>query len=108
MKNNLIFLLLTIISFALIYQVPFALGDTVYFDSDGFVIDKIHYEIIVSEREKALRSTLRNGYNSELNVWKDPIKLRNKRILQWRTMRFLYDPNSLPEKIETSSLKIKM
>ena len=54
MKNNLMFLLLTIISFALIYQVPFALGDAVYFDSDGFVIDKIHYEIIVSEREKAL------------------------------------------------------
>ena len=75
LKNNLIFMIFTIICIVLIYQVPFAFSDTVHFDSDGLVIDKIHYEIIVWEREKALRTTLRNGYNSGFNVWKDPIKL---------------------------------
>ena len=102
------FMTLTIICIALIYQVPFVFNDTVHFNSDGLVIDKIHYEIIVWERGKVLRATLRNGYNSEFNAWKDPIKLRKKRILQWRIMRSLYDPDSLPEKIETSPRKIKM
>jgi len=102
------FMIFTIICIVLIYQVPFAFSDTVHFDSDGLVIDKIHYEIIVWEREKALRTILRNGYNSEFNVWKDPIKLRNKRIYQWRIMRSFYDPDSLPEKIGTSPRKIKM
>ena len=101
-------MILTIICIALIYQVPFVFGDTVHFDSDGLVIDKIHYEIIVWEREKALRAILKNGYNSEFNVWKDPIKLRKKRIFQWRIMKSVYDPDSLPEKIETSPRKIKM
>lgn len=63
MKNNITFMILTIIFIALIYQVPFVFSDTVHFDSDGLVIDKIHYEIIVWEREKVLRATLRNGYN---------------------------------------------
>ena len=102
------FMIFTIICIVLIYQVPFAVSDTVHFDSDGLVIDKIHYEIIVWEREKALRTKLRNGYNSEFNVWKDPIKLRKKRIFQWRIMRSLYDPDSLPEKIGASPRKIKM
>ena len=105
MKNNLITIILTIICIALFYQAPFVFGDTVYFDSDGLVIDKIHYLIIVSEREKSLRATLKNGYNSEFNVWKDPIKLRKKRIFQWRIMRSLYNPDSLPKNIENFSTK---
>ena len=108
MKKKLIFIILTISCIALFYQTPFVFSDTVYFDTDGLVIDKIHYLIIVSEREKALSAKLRNGYNSEFNVWKDPIKLRKKRIFQWRIMRSLYDPDSLPEKIETSPRKIKI
>jgi hypothetical protein len=108
LKNNLIFIILAIICIVICYQTPFVFSDTVYFDSDGLIIDKIHYLIIVSEREKSLSAKLRNGYNSEFNVWKDPIKLRKKRIFQWRIMRSLYDPDSLPEKIETSPRKIKM
>ena len=102
MKFKIIAFLFIIIFIVLSYLPAFALNDTIYFDSDGNIIDKIHYLIIISEREKALSVKLRNGYNSEFNVWKDPIKLRKKRIFQWRIMRSLYDPDSLPEKIETS------
>jgi hypothetical protein len=34
---------------------------------------------------------------------KDPVKLREKRIEQWRIMRSHYDPESLPSKIEKTS-----
>jgi hypothetical protein len=102
------FIILAIICTAVFYQAPIVFSDTVYFDSDGLIIDKIHYIIIVSEREKVLSAKLINGYNSGCNVWKDPIKLRKKRIFQWRIMRSLYDPDSLPEKIETSPRKIKI
>ncbi|MEN8245593.1 MAG: hypothetical protein ABFS43_11905 [Thermodesulfobacteriota bacterium] len=102
MKNKAI--ILAIICFTLIYQAPFSFGDTVHFDSKGTVIDKIHYEIIVSEREKVLRLKLKNGYGSE-STWRDPIKLRQKRIYQWRILRSLYDPDSLPEIIENLPTK---
>ena len=62
-------------------------NDTVHFNFDGTVIDKITYEIIVYEREKALAKLLENGYDIRHDVWKDPIKLRNKRIKQWREFR---------------------
>lgn len=102
LKSKLLIQFLATICFALICQAPFALSDTIHFDSDGNIIDKIHYEIIVSEREKVLRLKLRNGYNSEANIWRDPIKLRKKRIFQWRIMRSLYTPDSLPMNIKTS------
>jgi len=97
LKSNLLILFFATIYVAIISQAPSAFGDTIHFDSDGTVIDKIHYEIIVSEREKVLRLNLRNGYNSEANIWRDPIKLRKKRIFQWRIMRSLYIPKSLPK-----------
>ena len=108
MKFKIIAFLFITIFIVLSYLPAFALNDTVHFDSDGNIIDKIHYLIIVSEWEKALKLKLRNGYSSEFNVWKDPIKLRKKRIFQWRIMRLLYNPDSLPKKIETSPRKIKM
>ena len=54
------------------------------------------------DREKTLSMKLRNGYSVKSNVWKDPIKLRKKRIEQWRIMRSHYSPDSLPKKIENS------
>ena len=50
---------------------------------------------------------LRNGYNVKSNDWKDPIKLRKKRIEQWKTMSSYYNPDSLPKNIEKSSIKNK-
>ena len=87
LKSKLLIHFLATICFALICQAPFALSDTIHFDSDGSIIDKIHYEIIVSEREKVLRLKLKNGYGSESTIWRDPIKLRQKRIYQWQIMK---------------------
>ena len=70
------------------------------FSVDGLAIDKVQYEILVSERDKAVSMELENGYNEDAGVWKDPIKLRKKRIEQWKQMRAQYDPESLPHKIE--------
>jgi len=50
---------------------------------------------------------LRNGYNENSNAWIDPIKLRKRRIEQWRIMRSHYSLDSLPIKIENSSTKNK-
>ena len=105
MKFRIIALLFIIIFIVLSYLPAFALNDSVHFDSDGNIVDKINYLIIVWEWEKAIKAKLRNGYNSEFNVWKDPIKLRKKRIYQWRITRSLYNPDSLPKNIDNFSTK---
>ena len=97
-KNKIQFLYFFIIILTLIFGAPVAFGDTVHFDSNGNIVDKIHYEILVAEREKMVRVKLRNGYSSESAIWRDPIKLRKKRILQWKILRSLHTPDSLPEK----------
>lgn len=102
LKSKFIILFLTAICFALVFQVPFALGDTKHFDPDGNIVDKIHYEILVAEREKIIEVMLRDGYSSESATWRDPIKLRKKRIFQWQIMRSLYNRESLPEKLKTT------
>lgn len=71
--------------------------DTVHFNFDGTVIDKINYEIIVYEREKALAELLENGYDIRHDAWKDPIKLRKKRIKQWKDFRQHQALNSIPQ-----------
>ena len=107
MKNTLLINFFAIIFFALFYQPTFVFGDTIFFDFDGNVITKAQYQVIASDREKNLSMKLRNGYNVKSNVWKDPIKLRKKRIEQWRIMRSHYSLDSLPIKIENSSTKNK-
>jgi len=57
MRNTLLFIFFVILYLALCYQTAFAINDTVHFDSNGSIIDKIHYVIIVSEREKFEMST---------------------------------------------------
>jgi len=99
-KNKIEFLFCFIIVLTLILGAPIAFGDTVHFDSNGNIVDKIHYEILVAEREKIIKVKLRNGYSTEYAIWRDPIKLRKKRILQWKILRSLYNPDSLPDKIE--------
>ena len=85
------------------YQPAFVRGDIIFFDSDGNIVDKTKYEQIASERGKILSKNLSNGYGAISKNLKDPIKLRKKRIEQWRIMRSHYNPESLPIKIENPS-----
>ena len=107
MKNTLLINFFAILFFALFYQLTFAFGVTIFFDFDGNVITKAQYQAVASDREKKLSMKLRNGYYENSNVWIDPIKLRKKRIEQWRIMRSHFSPDSLPIKIENSSTKNK-
>jgi len=90
-----VFLLLTVL-----HQPAIVFSDTANFDADGQAIDKVQYEILASERDKSIGMALENGYDADASVWKDPIKLRKKRIEQWKQMRAQYNPESLPHKIE--------
>ncbi|MBW2513509.1 MAG: hypothetical protein JRE21_02920 [Deltaproteobacteria bacterium] len=99
MKNALVINFLVILFSVVLYQPAFASGETIHMDAEGNTIDKATYEVIASEREKTLSIQLRNGYDVTTHAWKDPIKLRKKRIEQWRIMRSHYSPESLPRKI---------
>ena len=107
MKNTLLINFLAILFFALYYQPTSVFGATFFFDFDGNVINKEKYKVNATDREKKLSMKLRNGYYENSNVWIDPIKLRKKRIEQWRIMRSHFSPDSLPIKIENSSTKNK-
>jgi len=107
MKNTLLINFLAILLFALFYQPTSVFGATFFFDFDGNVINKEQYEVNASDREKKLSMKLKNGYYENSNVWIDPIKLRKKRIEQWRIVRSHYSSDSLPIKIENSSTKNK-
>ena len=85
---------------AVLHQPALVFSETANFNVDGLVIDKVQYEIMVSERDKTIGMELENGYTEDADVWKDPIKLRKKRIEQWKQMRSQYNPDSLPNKIE--------
>ena len=107
MKNKLLINFFAILLFAFFYQPTFVFSVTSFFDFDGNVINKAQYEVVASDREKKLSMKLRNGYNENAYVWIDPIKLRKKRVEQWRIMRSHYSPDSLPIKIENLSTKNK-
>ena len=85
---------------AVLYQPAIVFSQGNNFNVDGLAIDKVQYEILASERDKNVGMELENGYNKGAGVWKDPIKLRKKRIEQWKQMRAQYNPESLPHKIE--------
>lgn len=104
MKTTLFINFLVILFSALLYQPTVVFGDTIHIDTKGNTIDKGTYERIALEREKTLGIKLRNGYNVTSNVWKDPIKLRKTRIEQWKNMRAMYHPDSLPSIIERKAV----
>ena len=85
---------------AMLHQPSAVFSQTDNFDADGLAIDKDQYKIMASEREKNISTKLENGYVENTGIWKDPIKLRKKRIEQWKQMRSRYNPQSLPHKIE--------
>jgi len=104
MKNKILINFLVIFFSALLYQPTFGFGDTIHIDAEGNTIDKATYELIASKRENILGIKLRNGYNLKSNAWKDPIKLRKIRIEQWKKMRAMYNPDSLPSTIENKAV----
>lgn len=104
MKNNILINFLVILIAVLLYQPTFVFGDTIHIDAKGNAIDKATYEVIASERDKTLSIKLRNGYNVKSNILKDPIKLRKTRIEQWKHMRAMYNPDSLPSRIERKAV----
>lgn len=77
---------------------------TVYYDLNGNAIEDYRYEQTVLDRDKAIKSELKSGYASDVEGWKDPIKLRKRRIIQWKDMRPHYSPDSLPSKIERNTV----
>ena len=107
MKNTLLIIFFAISLVGLFYKPTLVFGASFFFDFDGNVINKVQYELIASNREKEISIKLKNGYDENFNAWKDPIKLRKKRIEQWRIMRSHYSLDSLPVKIENSSKKNK-
>ena len=100
MKNKILINFLVLLMAVLLYQPTFVFGDTIHMDAKGNVIDTATYEVMASERDKTLSIKLRNGYNIKSNTLKDPIKLRKIRIEQWKHMRAMYHPDSLPSTIE--------
>lgn len=105
MKSTFVIKVFAILFFAMMYQPAFVLGDTVYFDADGNSVEQAQYEQTASDQDKHLSMELKNGYHPKYSDWKDPIKLRKKRIEQWKTMRSQYHPDSLPSKIEPKPQK---
>ena len=85
---------------AVVYQPAPVFSEDNNFNADGLVVDKAQYEALAAEREKSVGVTLENGYTADVGAWKDPIKLRKKRMEQWEQMRAQYPPESLPHKIE--------
>ncbi len=108
MRKSLWVIFGVILYFTVFYSPAFVFSETIIFDSDGSIIDKVQYEIVASDREKSLSMQLINGYDVKSHAWKDPIKLRKKRIEQWKIMRSLYNPDSLPAKIENATVKDKL
>jgi len=100
MKISAILFFLIFLLLAVLHQPEIVFSDTYNFNADGLAIDKVQYEILASERGKNIGMALENGYDADTSVWKDPIKLRKKRIEQWKQMRSHYNPESLPHKIE--------
>jgi hypothetical protein len=87
----------------LVFLPTILFGNTIYFDSKGNAIEKSQHVQIAAERERALSMELSDGYSAEPADWKDPIKLRQHRIEQWKNMRSMYHPGSLPSKIEDNA-----
>ncbi len=100
MRTTKIGYCITLILLAFIFSPAVLFSGTIYFDLNGNVVDNLRHEQIVVDREKFISKELSSGYTPESKYWKDPIKLRIRRIEQWKSMRAMYNPLSLPSKIE--------
>lgn len=80
MQKLKIFYYIKLILFTFILSPTVIFSGTIYFDTNGNVVDNLRHEQVVVDREKVINQELRYGYTSESNCWKDPIKLRKRRI----------------------------
>ena len=99
MKKTLAIIFMAVIHLSVWHQPAPAIGETLHFDADGLAVNEKQYDKDTAAREKATSMELTDGYNAGFAQWKDPIKIRKKRIAQWEEMRLQYDPDSLPHKI---------
>ncbi|MEW6670435.1 MAG: hypothetical protein AB1427_01955 [Thermodesulfobacteriota bacterium] len=67
--------------FLLIFSSP-ATAD--YFDQNGVKVDKDRYEKTVQMRAADINKINKDGYGEPSSRLEDPVRLRNKRIEQWK------------------------
>ena len=104
MQTKKLFIIITFILLVVTFLPTALFSATDYYDFNGNVIENYRYKQTVVDRDNTIESELKFGYTSELKGWKDPIKLRKRRIEQWKDMRSSYIPESLPSKIERNTV----
>ncbi|MEN8246328.1 MAG: hypothetical protein ABFS43_15675 [Thermodesulfobacteriota bacterium] len=104
MQTKKLFIIITFILLVVTFLPTALFSTTVYYDFNGNAIENYRYKQTVVDRDNAIKSELKYGYTSEIKDWKDPIKLRKRRIEQWKDMRSSYSPESLPSKIENNTV----
>ena len=75
--SSLLFLLL-------IFSLPAAAA---YYDQNGVAVDKVQYEKIVKMRQANINKINAEGYSEDKATLEDPVRLRNKRIEQWKALQ---------------------
>jgi hypothetical protein len=70
--------------FLLTFSTPAAAD---YFDQNGVKMDKDQYEKAVQMRAADTNKINKDGYSESSSRLDDPVRLRNKRIDQWKSYR---------------------
>ncbi len=68
--------------FVLIFSSPVAAA---YYDQNGVKVEKDQYDKIVQSRAADINKVNKQGYGESSSRLEDPVRLRNKRIEQWRS-----------------------
>lgn len=58
-----------------------------YYDQNGVLIDKAQYEKSVQMRAPEINKINTEGYAESSSRLEDPVRLRNRRIEQWRSQQ---------------------
>lgn len=58
-----------------------------YYDQNGVKVDKDRYEKFVQMHSADMDKINKNGYEDSSSRLEDPVRLRNKRIEQWKSLR---------------------
>ena len=85
MKNRLLYGFI-FISLVLLFMVSSASGVT-YYDNNGIKVDKNGYEKQINLRKEKITEILNLGYGINDSGLEDPVRLRKKRMEQWRLYR---------------------
>ncbi len=55
-----------------------------YYDRNGVNLDKDRYEKVIQMRSPEIEQINKNGYPESSSRLEDPVRLRNRRIEQWK------------------------